>query len=155
MVGRFIQQSYSLTLKEDLVMAQGKMKIKKAEYFKILESANRVSVVLEYFKLLKSWDDDDEEDLDVMILANGQELYGTHNLNHDVGVEYGKGKTVNLVGVSVIEASGAVKCADYHEPFYGSDKKAHSEPFPTDTQQIGAEQNGGKWEAKYRIVVGK
>lgn len=109
-----------------------------------------VSVTLQWFKLTRSWDGDDEEDLDVSITVNGHVLYAKHNENHYVGREYGQDSRVELdVEPARVHIVGAVTCADYHHPDYGSSQRQHVE---NGTYGLSSALNNGAWEARYQVV---
>jgi hypothetical protein len=131
--------------------------VKRSRSQTAVEEGPNAIVVLNYFKLTDSFDQDDEEDLDVTILANGQQLYICHNTNHGVNDREAEGRFVTLVGVKEIHISGSVTCADYFKPFYGAASRVHTEPFEEKPQTlksrvpIGTDGFGG-WEIEYQII---
>lgn len=111
-----------------------------------------VCVTLEWFKLTKSHDGDDEEDLDVSITVDGHMLYVKSNENHVVNQPYGHKNKVEIDVVNPkIHIVGGVTCADYHNPHYGSVQFQH---VTSGIYTMSSALNGGAWEARYHVTFG-
>lgn len=126
----------------------------KVNVLDAMKSMSQVFVVVEYMNCTQFFEDDDEEDLQVVFRANGQNVIDFSDNFRKLSIHGGtQNKSISLLGIDTLIIEASFTCLDYHRPHYGTFSQTYTAPFPNGTIPMAAALNGGAWDGAFRIVT--